>query len=205
MYICPVKATSKAEKTKEYIIGRSAPLFNKKGYAGTSLSDVMEATALTKGSIYGNFENKDELAVAVYKHNFYSLRRRIALEVMKHDTATGKLLAITGYYRNNWKQVCEHGGCPILNASVEADDYLGYLRRPVQDSVKVFVKDIVYIIGLGQKRREFKRSINATEYAYVIISMLEGAIMMLKTMNNQHILFSMLDRIDDIIHHEIKK
>ena len=52
---------SKAEKTKEFIIEKSAPIFNKKGYAGTSLADIMEATNLTKGSIYGNFENKDEL------------------------------------------------------------------------------------------------------------------------------------------------
>ena len=196
---------SKAEKTKEYIIERSAPLFNKKGYAGTSLSDIMEATALTKGSVYGNFENKDELAVAVYHYNFYSLRKRIAKEVRIHEKATDKLLGITRFYRNNWKQVCERGGCPILNASVEADDHLAYLKKPVQDSIRVFVRDIVSIIELGQKNREFKRKIDPTEYAYVIISILEGAVMMLKTMNNQQILFSMLDRIDHIIHHELKK
>lgn len=196
---------SKAEKTKEYIIERSAPVFNKKGYAGTSLSDIMEVTALTKGSVYGNFENKDELAVAVYHYNFYSLRKRIGQDVRLHEKALDKLLSITNYYRNNWKQVCERGGCPILNASVEADDHLSYLKKPVQDSIKVFVKDIVYIIELGQKTREFKRKIDPAEYAYLIITLLEGAIMMLKTMNNQHHLLSMLDRIDAIIHHEIKK
>lgn len=196
---------SKAEKTKEYIIERSAPVFNKKGYAGTSLSDIMEVTALTKGSVYGNFENKDELAVAVYHYNFYSLRKRIGQDVRLHEKALDKLLSITNYYRNNWKQVCERGGCPILNASVEADDHLSYLKKPVQDSIKVFVKDIVYIIELGQKTREFKRKIDPVGYAYLIITLLEGAIMMLKTMNNQHHLLSMLDRIDAIIHHEIKK
>jgi TetR/AcrR family transcriptional repressor of nem operon len=196
---------SKAEKTKEYIIERSAPLFNKKGYAGTSLSDIMEATALTKGSVYGNFENKDELAVAVYNYNFYSLRKRIAQDVRLHEKALDKLLSITNYYRNNWKQVCERGGCPILNASVEADDHLSYLKKPVQDSIRVFAKDIIHIIELGQKTKEFKRKIDPSEYAYLIITLLEGAVMMLKTMNNQHHLLSMLDRIDAIIHHEIKK
>lgn len=194
---------SKAEKTKEYIIERSAALFNRKGYAGTSLSDIMQATALTKGSIYGNFGNKDELAVAVYQYNFYSLRKRIAKDVMKQERAKDKLFAITGYYRNNWKQVCERGGCPILNASVEADDHLSYLKKPVQNSIKVFIKDISYIIELGQKTREFKRSIDPQEYAYVILTILEGAIMLLKTMNNQQLLFSTLDRIDAIIRQEI--
>ncbi len=60
---------SKAEKTKQFIIEKTAALFNSKGYTRTSLSDISEATGLTKGSIYGNFENRDELAIAVYKFN----------------------------------------------------------------------------------------------------------------------------------------
>lgn len=196
---------SKAEETKQFIIERSSIVFNKKGYTGTSLTDIMEATSLTKGSIYGNFENKDDVAIAVYKHNFYSLRKRMAAEVSKEETATGKLLAITNYYRQNWKQVCERGGCPILNASVEADDHVSFMKKPVQDSIKIFVKDISYLIELGQKRKEFKANIDPTEYAYVIITILEGCMMLLKIMNNQRLLFSTLDRIDHIIHTEIKK
>lgn len=196
---------SKAEKTKDHIIERSAPLFNKKGYAGTSLSDIMEATALTKGAIYGNFENKDELAIAVYNYNFFSLRKRIAKEVMSQESATDKLLAVTNYYRHNWKQVCERGGCPILNASVEADDHLSYLKKHVQNSIRIFVKDIGSIIELGQKNKEFKSSVNPTDYAYVILTILEGALMLLKTMNNQQLLYATLNRIETIIHEELKK
>ena len=58
---------SKAEKTREFIIEKAAPIFNTKGYAGASLNDIIDATGLTKGSIYGNFENKDEVAIAVYQ------------------------------------------------------------------------------------------------------------------------------------------
>ena len=196
---------SKAEKTKEFIIEKSAQIFNMKGYSGTSLSDIIEATGLTKGAIYGNFENKDEVAIAVYNYNFYSLRKRIAQDVIKKETATEKLLAILNYYRGNWQQVCERGGCPILNASVEADDHLSFLKKHVQNSIKTFIKDISSIIELGKKNKEFKASIDSTEYAYVILTMLEGCIMLLKIMNNQNLLFSSLDRIEAIIHHEIKK
>ena len=54
---------SKAEKTKQHIIEKTATLFNTKGYISTSLSDITQVTGLTKGSIYGNFENKDEVAI----------------------------------------------------------------------------------------------------------------------------------------------
>ena len=39
---------SKAERTKQFIIEKSAPIINKKGMAGTSLSDIMEATKLAR-------------------------------------------------------------------------------------------------------------------------------------------------------------
>ena len=40
---------TKAEQTKAFIIERVAPIFNTKGYQGTSLADMTKATGLTKG------------------------------------------------------------------------------------------------------------------------------------------------------------
>jgi len=60
---------SKAEKTRQFIIEKTAPIFNKKGYAATSLADITEATGLTKGSIYGNFENKEEVVIEALRYN----------------------------------------------------------------------------------------------------------------------------------------
>ncbi|MEL6536474.1 MAG: TetR family transcriptional regulator, partial [Bacteroidota bacterium] len=48
-------------QTKELIITRAMPLFNTKGYTATSISDITNATGITKGAIYGNFQNKDEV------------------------------------------------------------------------------------------------------------------------------------------------
>ena len=64
---------SKADRTKQYIIEKTACIFNTKGYAGTSINDLIAATGLTKGSIYGNFENKDQVALAAFDYNFERL------------------------------------------------------------------------------------------------------------------------------------
>ena len=37
------------KETPEYIIEKVAPVFNKKGYTATSLSEITKATSLTKG------------------------------------------------------------------------------------------------------------------------------------------------------------
>ncbi|RZK05397.1 MAG: TetR/AcrR family transcriptional regulator, partial [Flavobacterium sp.] len=44
---------SKSEQTKQFIIEKAAPIFNKKGFAGTSMNDILEATGLAKGGVYG--------------------------------------------------------------------------------------------------------------------------------------------------------
>ena len=60
---------SKAEVTTKYILETVAPIFNQKGYAATSMDDITRATGLTKGAIYGNFKNKETLAIEAFKKN----------------------------------------------------------------------------------------------------------------------------------------
>jgi len=196
---------SKAEKTREYIIEKSAPVFNKKGYAGTSLNDLIHATGLTKGSIYGNFENKDDVATAAFNYNIRQVNRQISEYVTPHETALAKLIGITDYYRYNWKKVFEKGGCPLLNASVEADDNLPFLKSDVQNSIKRWIKSISTIIEEGKENGEFKKNINSSEQAYLIITLLEGGIMLGKIMDNQKHLIRAIDKIVLIINREIKK
>ncbi|PBQ31098.1 TetR family transcriptional regulator [Sphingobacteriaceae bacterium] len=195
---------SKAEKTRAFIIEKSASIFNKKGYAGTSLQDLIKATGLTKGSIYGNFENKDEVATAVFNYNIKGVHRRISEYVSRSTTCTEKLIAITDYYRENWKTVFERGGCPLQNASVEADDNLPFLKADVQSSVKRWAQSIGKIIEAGKEKGEFKKNISSEEYAYTIITLLEGGIMLGKITNNSKLLISALNRIVTIVKTEIK-
>jgi len=195
---------SKAENTKKHIIEKSAPIFNIKGYSGTSLSDIIEATGLTKGAIYGNFENKDELAIAAYHHNLDELIGKLRIAMSDKKTAGEKLIAFTEYYRTNWKTIFERGGCIIQNAAIEADDNAPYLKKHVQRSIKSWVNSFTRIIEMGQQDGTFKKKIDAEAFAYEMIITLEGAIMLGKIMNNQQLLFKGLDKIVSLIHTELE-
>ena len=64
----------KAEETRRFIIEKVAPIFNMHGYEGTSLSQLIEAIGLTKGALYGNFKNKDEIALAALEYNISKIK-----------------------------------------------------------------------------------------------------------------------------------
>ena len=59
---------TKGERTRQEIVRNAAPLFNTKGYEGTSLSDLMAATGLQKGGIYRHFASKEELAAEAFDY-----------------------------------------------------------------------------------------------------------------------------------------
>jgi AcrR family transcriptional regulator len=121
---------SKAEKTKQFIIEKTATLFNTKGYISTSLSDITQATGLTKGSIYGNFENKDQVAIEVYKYNAGLLSQIMSRSFGdQYPSSIDKLHAFVDFYRKNWRSVFSNGGCPLMNAATEADDSFPVLKN----------------------------------------------------------------------------
>ena len=57
---------NKGVQTRRKVIEKSLQLFSVKGYYNTSVSDILEATGLTKGGLYGHFASKEDIWYAVY-------------------------------------------------------------------------------------------------------------------------------------------
>jgi AcrR family transcriptional regulator len=56
----------KGAQTRQNIIEKSMQLFCVKGYYNTSVNDILQATGLTKGGLYGHFAGKEDIWYAVY-------------------------------------------------------------------------------------------------------------------------------------------
>ena len=84
----------KAERTRQFIIEKAAVLLNTKGMAGTSISDIMEATKMAKGGIYGNFENKEEICLEAFNYLSQRSSSRIEEAISGKDTFKEKLFAL---------------------------------------------------------------------------------------------------------------
>lgn len=175
---------SKAEQTRQFIIQRSAPIFNLKGYASTSLADIQQATTLTKGAIYGNFVDKNELAIAAYEYNASFIIDTLNTRMKNAASAKEALLVYPDYYLSNWAFVFEKGGCPLMNAAIEADDHLQFLRDSVRNSMKRIIDALQEVILQGQSSKEFVAEINVSAYAAMLFSLMEGTILLAKTMND---------------------
>ncbi|HRH56696.1 MAG TPA: TetR/AcrR family transcriptional regulator [Chitinophagales bacterium] len=190
---------SKAEKTKQYIIEKTAPVFNKKGYAGTSLNDIIDQTGLTKGSIYGNFENKDEVALAAFEHNVNKVSALFKEEIQKQNTIKEKLLVYPLLYEKFLKHPFPEGGCPILNTAIEADDTHPLLRAKALSAFSNWKNAIIRLIEKGKEKKEIKKNVNAEETAIAIIALIEGGIMLTKLTGKTSYIKTTTQKVIDII------
>ncbi|HEY4286716.1 MAG TPA: TetR/AcrR family transcriptional regulator [Puia sp.] len=189
---------SKAEKTREFIIKKTAPIFNMKGFAGTSLSDMTEATGLTKGSIYGNFTDKDEVALAAFDHNTKSVSTIIRAEMARQASFRDKLMVYVEVYGNFAKYTFNEGGCPVMNTITEADDTHPRLKAKAVEALLSWKDRLAGIIGEGIAAGEFKADIHAEDTAVTMIALLEGAILFTKAtgkMSHRKAIINSLEKI----------
>ena len=174
---------TKAEKTRNYIVEKTAPIFNMKGYAGTSLNDITVATGLTKGSIYGNFSNKDEVALAAFDYNLNNNVSKIEAEMSNQVSIKGKLLVYVSIYQTFIVGAVSQGGCPILNTAIDADDTHPALREKALKAVLSWKNRIIKLVEEGISNQEIKAENNPEQIALTVIAMIEGGIMISRLTN----------------------
>lgn len=167
---------SKASRTRQFIIDKSAPLFNTQGYAGTSLQDLTKATGLTKGALYGNFRDKEEIAGAVFQYSMDRVRDAARVKIGKSEKCKEKLLSLLDFYAQYVFNSPIPGGCPIMNNAVEADDYHSAIRKAVVTEMRKTTSFISELLEQGIKRGEFRRDIKPGDLALLFFCSIEGAI-----------------------------
>jgi AcrR family transcriptional regulator len=194
---------TKAEQTSEFIVNKVAPIFNKHGYSGTSMSDLTKATGLSKGAIYGNFKNKEELAFIAFKYNVDRVVNQIRTDLEGIQSPIQKLYGLTNFYRRYKAYTIEYGGCPIVNIGVDANHENPKLLKRVQEVISKLQYLITKMIVKAIEAGEVKRSINPERYGRFFFTLIEGAVFMTATMNDDSYLQEMMGRIDEIIENEL--
>lgn len=195
---------SKAEETRNFIIERSAPIFNKHGYAGTTMSQLTDAIKMTKGAIYGNFKDKNEIALAAFDFNFDEISKEIQAVVLSKNNACDKLIAFASYYLDRYAEIIQRGGCPLSNAAIDSDHVHPPLKKRVTDAYETWMSNIKGIIYVGIKRKQINPNAKPEQFASVFVSLIEGGIMLSKATGNTLHLSRNIDHIIHLVNTELR-
>jgi TetR/AcrR family transcriptional regulator, transcriptional repressor for nem operon len=172
------------EATREKILKKSGILFNTQGYKATSISEITDATGFTKGAIYRHFENKEKLEQESLFYLSSIMFDEVKNKVKAHLTAPDKLRAVFRYFESYVTDPVVKGGCPLLNAAIEADDAHPTLRRTALRVLSILEASVVAILDNGVRYKQIKADVDKESFACLVIASLEGAIMMSKLKGN---------------------
>ena len=168
------------ERTRRKIVEKAAPVFNTKGYFGTSMSDLVRETGLEKGGIYGHFAGKEELAVASFEYAAGVMRERFAADLAGKEGALEKLFAIIDVLGGMVEDPPVEGGCPVLNTAVESDDANPVLKERAQRAMDGWLRLVGRTVKDGVASGELSPEADPRELASVVVGTLEGALMLSK-------------------------
>ncbi len=173
---------TKGEQTRKKIVEEAAPIFNRNGYEGSSLSALMKATGLKKGGIYRHFSSKEELAAEAFDYTWREAWRARILPLDEQTTGVDRLKQLISNFIEHKSPV--PGGCPILNTAVDADDGNSVLRARVRKALRSWLALLRMIVQQAAKRGELRPGVDAKAVATLIVAALEGGLMMSRLEGN---------------------
>ncbi len=197
--------STKAERTTAFIIETVAPVFNKHGYIGTSMSDLTEATGLTKGALYGNFENKEALALSAFEYNSNLLLNKIDDVLAQEENAMKKLQSLTTFYRNYDVFTLNMGGCPVLNIGVDAQHNNRLLSAAAKETIKTIEGKIALVLENGVNNNEIRLPVTPLQFAKQLYTMIQGAVAMSTMTRDRKYLINTVTYLEHLVQEEIKK
>ncbi len=185
---------TKGERTRQRIVELAAPVFNRQGFAGASLRDLIGATGLEKGGIYNHFGSKEQLALEAYDYAMSRVTESLARSQDGATDAIDRLTRMIHAFATNARKPEVDGGCPIMNTAIEADDTNSELRDRARASMTLWHRLVGRIVKDGKAAGILAPDLDPYALASTITGSLEGALMLAR-------LYSDPAHMDNVVQH----
>ncbi len=195
---------SKGEATQQMIVARAAQLFNRQGYFGSSIEDLMNETGLKKGGIYNHFRSKDELALAAFDYAVEVIWQCVEEEMKDRPNQVDRLQGMLAAYQRLIEDPPIKGGCPVLNTAIESDDTHPALRERARGALTRWRTWIQRRVTRGIEAGEVRPEVDSDLLATLLISMIEGAIMMSKAYDDPVHIRRAVQYLSDYLEREVR-
>jgi TetR/AcrR family transcriptional repressor of nem operon len=193
----------KGDATRLEIIQKAAPIFNRKGFEGASLSELMLATGLEKGGIYRHFESKEQLAAEAFDFAWKTAMERRLAGTEEIENSVDRLKQIVRNFRER-REGLVPGGCPLLNTAVDSDDGNSVLRAKAKRALRGLLGRIQSIVESGKDRGEVRGDVDSNDLATLIVSTLEGSLMMRRLQKSEEPLALACRHIEEYLEEKIR-
>lgn len=166
---------TKGDLTRQNIIDKAMQLFSVQGYFHTSIADVVKATGLTKGGLYGHFANKEEIWYAVYDECVRIWKSVVFDGVRELADPLGRIEKVI---ENNLKNYLGagvfEGGCFLCNSLVELSGQDAVMSNHVLKGFQSFSALLRLWLAEAEQQGLLKEGLNLSAAANFMMISLNG-------------------------------
>ena len=156
------------------VLTRAMNAFWAHGYEATSMSDLVDATGINRGSIYSAFTDKHTLFVRALKHYDTHHRSEFLRKIGKSNPPKEAILVVFEAAIQARAGGKKPSGCLLVNTALELSDHDPEINEIVRDSLIEVEQFFQRMVEQGQKDRTINKSCNPQETAQALLGLFMG-------------------------------
>jgi TetR/AcrR family transcriptional regulator, transcriptional repressor for nem operon len=163
--------------TRERLIESARYLFWERGFAGTSMTDLLGHSGVNSGSFYHFFESKEALLRAVLEGYREALRPMVVDPAFAQtDEPVERIFAILAGYRERISQTNCQYGCPLGRLALELDPE----NRPAHALIAENFRGWIGAVGecVEQMKDRLPEGTDREALATYVLAVMEGGVML---------------------------
>ncbi len=156
------------------VLAQAVLVFRQRGYDGTSIDHLKDATGLTAGSLYKAFANKKQVFAAAFAH--YVGTRRTLLSERLDGALSGRerIAATLRFYLDSASGPEGRQGCLVLGSLVETTILDSSLQTAVRTTLNENREALIVLLRDGQEDGSIRSDLAVESCADLLLSLLQG-------------------------------
>jgi TetR/AcrR family transcriptional repressor of nem operon len=168
---------SNISPTRERLIHSALFLFWERGFAGTSMADLLAHAGVNSGSFYHFFESKEALLKAVLEEYLKALAPQVIEPAFRQtDEPIERIFAILAGYRVRILHTHCQYGCPLGRLALEIDPENRPAHHLIARNFQGWIGAVRGCLEEGRSRLPKGHDLNAL--ATYVLAVMEGAVML---------------------------
>ncbi|WP_205510005.1 TetR/AcrR family transcriptional regulator [Longitalea arenae] len=165
-------------KTKQFdeteVLLKAKELFCEKGYNGTSMDDLVQATGLSRSSIYDTFGDKHGLFMKSLNYYRCSQQGDLEKQCTRSDSPKKNIRAIFDYYIKDILADRGRKGCLLINVSLELSAVDKDVTAIFQSNMEDIEQVLSALIKEGQSKGEISKKFSPKALSRHLFNSLAG-------------------------------
>ncbi|MEM9681578.1 MAG: TetR/AcrR family transcriptional regulator [Bacteroidota bacterium] len=159
---------------RDYVLEKATEVFHSKGYNGTSMQDLVDATGLNRSSIYNSFENKLNLYLECLSQYQKKANTLTSDALLNANDAFEAIESVFNLFLNEVVTDRDQKGCLIVNCKSEMANQDVTIRNFLNHNQNGTLYLFEDLVAKGQAQGRINKNQTAKQYALFLFSALQG-------------------------------